>query len=112
MKKEKHIYDARHAEKIVQPNGTVHLPKKFLDYLNIRGGETVNVALYEGDQTVRFKKEKHIYGLLHAKKRVDHTGKVHIPKRVRRRLGIRAGNIVVVSLYKGYDEIRIRKKGI
>lgn len=110
MKKEKHLYNVRHAEKFLQPNGTVHLPKKFLDHLCIRAGETVVVALYKGDQSVRVRKEKHTHDMLHVKKRLDQTGKVHIPKRFRERLGIVAGSPLLVSLYEGFNEIRVRKE--
>ena len=68
MKKKKHIFDVRHDEKTVEPNGKVHIPKKFLDSLHITAGDRVIVALYEGDQTIRIRKKKLVYDSLYTEK--------------------------------------------
>lgn len=109
MKKNKRIFNVYHVEKTVEPNGKVHLPKKFLDSLDIKARDKVIVALYSGDRTVRIRKMKVVYDVIYTEKTIDQTGKVYIPKRFRDKISIKTGNIVDVALYEDHD-IRIRKK--
>jgi len=108
MKKKKRIFNVYHVEKTVEPNGKIYIPKKFLDSLNIKAGDKVIVALYLGDQTVRIRKKKVVYDVIYNEKTVDQTGKVHIPKHFREKIGIETGNIVDVALYEDHD-IRIER---
>jgi len=108
MKKKKRIFNVYHVDKIVEPNGKIYIPKKFLDSLNIKAGDKVIVVLYLGDQTVRIRKKKVVYDVIYNEKTVDQTGKVHISKHFREKIGIETGNVVDVALYEDHD-IRIKR---
>lgn len=68
MRKNKRIFNVYHVEKTVEPNGKVHLPKKFLDSLDIKARDKVIVALYLGDRTVRIRKMKVVYDVIYTEK--------------------------------------------
>lgn len=111
MEPEKHIFTVHSKDKVVDVNGKVHIPQKFLDFLNLKHGDSVVLALYMGDWTLRLRKNVGPYDRVHTEKTVDVSGKVYVPKSFGARLNISAGNRVVVELFEGpRPEIRIRKK--
>ena len=103
------IWNVCNTEKIIDEYGRVHLPRKFLDHLNIGVRNVVQIyADWEEDVRIRKKTtqnhRQHVY-----EQSVDPVGKLLLPKALRDKFSLGAGNLVLVSLYEGYDEIRIKK---
>jgi len=103
------IWNVFNTEKIVDEYGRVYIPRKYLEQLNIGAMGTVQIYA-DWDREIRIRKKT---TLSHQEwvyeQSLDSAGKLLLPKLVRHKFDIDAGTKVLVSLYEGLNEIRIKK---
>lgn len=105
------IWNVFNTDKIVDEYGRVYIPRKYLDQLNIGAMDTVQIYA-DWDQEIRIRKkttpshQEHVY-----EQSLDSAGKLLLPKPVRHKFDIDAGTKVLVSLYEGHNEVRLRRLG-
>ena len=103
-----HIWNVLNKEMLVDAEGRIHIPKDWRRKLNI--GARDKVLLYAGFNEIIMRKktvrdsENGFYV-----KTIDTVGKLLLPKTLRQRFSVDAGTLVLVSLFEGYDEIRVKR---
>jgi len=104
---ERHIWNVVHSEKVVDKSGRVHLPKRFLDQLDISRGEIVQIFV-DWESEIRIRKKTRTFQQV-PEQRVDSFGKILLPKKVRHKYRLELGSKVLVSLFKFPGEIEVKK---